>query len=188
VTTHAEPETTGVDEAGIATRLARLESVEQIRQLVARYGFAVDDRDVAAVKRLFAADGSLRTAAGTGKGQGVDAVGEYFVGRFQVLGPTYHYTHDHVIDFDPDDPHLARGRVAGHAEVWRDGAPMLTAIRYLDTYVQRDGVWLFLERVQAYMYFADVRDYPEVLGHDLRVRLGPAESDWKPADWPVITR
>jgi hypothetical protein len=170
----------------LEARLRRVEDYEQIRQLVARYGFAVDDRDVEGVKALFAPDGSLGTAGGTAKGQGVDAVGDYFTGRFQVLGPTHHFTHDHVIDFDPDDPTRARGRVSAHAEVWRDGAPMLTALRYLDTYVKLTEGWRFRSRVQAYMYFVDVRQYPEALGHRLRVRLGPSESQWKPADWPAV--
>jgi ketosteroid isomerase-like protein len=170
----------------LAARLTRIEDVEQIRQLVARYGFAVDDRDVAAVQALFAPDGSLGTAGGTSKGTGVDAVGEYFTGRFDVLGPTHHFTHDHVIDFDPTDPTLATGRVSAHAELWRDGAPMLTALRYLDTYVKLAEGWRFRSRIQAYMYFVDVRHYPEALGSKLRVRLGPSEDQWKPADWPDV--
>jgi ketosteroid isomerase-like protein len=170
----------------LATRLTRIEDVEQIRQLVARYGFAVDDRDVLAVTALFAPDGSLGTAGGTPKGTGPDAIGEYFTGRFQVLGPTHHFTHDHVIDFDAVNPTRAAGRVSAHAEVWRDGAPMLTALRYLDTYVKLTGGWRFQSRIQAYMYFVDVRQYPEALGSNLRVRLGPSEDQWKPADWPAL--
>jgi uncharacterized protein (TIGR02246 family) len=170
-------------ERELAERLTRMEDVHAIQQLVARYGFAVDDRDVEGVMALFTDHGSLRTASGPSKGQGVAAVGEYFTGRFAVLGPTHHFTHGHVIDFDADDAGLARGTVSSHAEVWRDGAPMLTALRYLDTYVKRDGEWRFLERVQSYMYFVDVREYPEAFGDRLRVRL--SGTDWRPADWPV---
>jgi ketosteroid isomerase-like protein len=169
----------------IAARLDRLESVEQIRQLVARYGFAVDDRDVGGVIALFAPDGSLGTQGGVSKGRGVEAIGAYFAARFAVLGPTHHFTHDHIIDFDPVDPARATGRVSGHAEVWRDGAPMLTALRYLDTYVWLPDGWRFRSRIQSYMYFVDVRQYPEALGHKLRVRLGATEADWRAGDWPV---
>lgn len=172
--------------ADLGARVARLEDIHQIRQLVSRYGFAVDDRDVEAVKRLFAEDGVLRTESGPPKGHGVEAIGAYFGGRFAVLGPTHHFTHDHVIDFDDEDPALAHGRVSSHAEVWRDGAPMLTALRYLDTYVRLSDGWRFRSRTQSYMYFVDVRQYPEALGHRLRVRLGPTEADWRPADWPAV--
>ena len=169
----------------LADRLTRIEDENAIRRLVARYGFAVDDRDLDGVKALFAPDGALRTAGGTSKGTGVDAVGEYFAGRFAALGPTHHFTHDHVIDIDPADPTRATGRVSAHAEVWRDGAPMLTALRYLDEYVKRDEGWRFLSRTQAYLYFVDARQYPEALGARLRVRLGPTEDSWQPADWPA---
>ncbi|MET7392877.1 nuclear transport factor 2 family protein [Dactylosporangium sp. NPDC005572] len=169
----------------VEARLTRLEDVEAIRDLVARYGFAIDDRDLDGVKVLFATEGSLQTASGPSKGKGVDAVGDYFAGRFAVLGPTHHFTHDHVIDFDPADPAIAHGRVAAHAEVWRDGRPMLTALRYLDTYVKKPEGWRFLSRTQAYLYFVDVRQYPEALGAKLRVRTGETEADWKPADWPA---
>jgi ketosteroid isomerase-like protein len=169
----------------LAARLTRIEDETAIRRLVASYGFAVDDRDLDGVKALFAPDGALRTAGGTAKGTGVDAVGAYFASRFAVLGPTHHFTHDHVIDFDPGDPARATGRVSAHAEVWRDCAPMLTALRYVDEYVKRAEGWRFLSRTQAYMYFVDVRQYPEALGDKLRVRLGPTEDTWKPADWPA---
>jgi ketosteroid isomerase-like protein len=169
----------------LAARLTRVEDESAIRRLVASYGFAVDDRDLAGVTALFAPDGSLRTAGGTAKGTGVDAVGDYFVGRFAALGPTHHFTHDHVIDFDPADPTRATGRVSAHAEVWRDDAPMLTALRYLDEYVKQAEGWRFWSRTQAYLYFVDVRQYPEALGAKLRVRLGPTEDTWKPADWPA---
>ena len=60
---------------------------------------------------------------------------------------------------------------------------MLTAMRYRDTYVRLDGRWLFEDRVQSYLYFADVRDYPEVLGARYRVRL--SATDHQPGDWPA---
>jgi ketosteroid isomerase-like protein len=169
----------------LEARIERLEDIHEIEQLVSRYGFAVDDRDIAAVMRLFAEDGSLRTTSGPAKGLGREAVGAYFAGRFGVLGPTHHFTHDHVIEFDEADPALAYGRVSSHAEVWRDGVPMLTALRYLDTYAKRLDGWRFLSRTQSCMYFVDVRHYPEALGHPLRVRLGPTAAEWRPADWPV---
>ncbi len=169
----------------IEARLTRVEDVEQIRQLVARYGFAVDDRDVAAVKALFAPDGCLGTAGGTAKGTGVDAVGDYFTGRFQVLGPTHHFTHDHVIDFDPDEPTCAKGRVSAHAEVWRGGAPMLTALRYLDTYVKLADGWRFARGLRRTCTSSTSGSTRRRCSR-LRVRLGPAEDQWNPADWPIL--
>lgn len=169
----------------LTQRLTRIEDINAIRELVARYGFAVDDRDIEGITRLFSEDGCLRTANGRIKGKGVAEVAQYFASHLPTLGPTHHFTHDHVVEFDQSDPRRATGVVSAHAEVWRDGAPMLTAMRYLDEYVKRDGIWRFRSRTQSYMYFVDVRQYPETLGHRLRVRLSQAEADWKPGDWPL---
>jgi SnoaL-like protein len=165
----------------LEARVRRLEDLEAIRGLAVRYGFAVDERDIPGVCALFSADGELRTTS-TSKGRGTEAIAEYYRGGYQVLGPTNHFTHGHLIDFDPDDPDRATGVVFSHAEVVRAGVPMVTAMRYHDTYVREPGGWRFRERVQSYMYFVDVRDYAEALSHPLRMRRAP--DDWQPADWP----
>lgn len=162
-------------------RLRRLEDRQEIADLVVRYGFLVDDHDLDGVVGLFAPDATLRTHAGMVKGDGREGVADYFRQRFEVLGPTNHFVHGHVVDFSDDDH--ATGTVSSHAEVWRDGAPMLTAMRYLDTYVRENGHWLFADRVQSYLYFADVREYPEVLGAKDRVRLSATQR--QPGDWPA---
>jgi len=171
---------TGTD---LEARIRRIEDRLEIQELVVRYGFHVDDHELDSLKSLFAPHGRLRTNAGVMKGDGVDAVGRYFETHFGRLGPTNHFVHGHVIDFDESDPDHATGLVSSHAEVVRDGAPMVTAMRYIDAYVRVDGRWLFEDRVQSYMYFVDVREYPEALGSKLRVRTPP--SDPAPADWPV---
>jgi hypothetical protein len=162
-------------------RIQRLEDRENIQDLAIRYGFYVDDRHYDKLKALFAPDGCLRTSAGVLKGEGIDGVGAYFEHHLPELGASNHFVHGHVIDFDEVDRDLATGLVAGHAEVWRDGKPMITALRYHDKYVRTPSGWRFLERIQAYMYFVDVREYPEVLGSRLRIRTSPTP---QPADWP----
>lgn len=164
-------------------RIRRLEDLEEIRALAVRYGFAVDERDLDGVCALFTEDAELRTMSGPGKGKGVAAIAEYFRGRFDVLGPTNHFTHGHVVDFDDEDPDQATGLVSSHAEVWRDGAPMITALRYHDRYRRGPDGWRFAERVQSYMYFVDVREYPQALGDRLRMRAN--KDAWQKADWPA---
>ena len=46
-------------------RVARLEAREQIRELVAEYSMAVDDRDIPTIARLFATDAVFGHADGT---------------------------------------------------------------------------------------------------------------------------
>jgi hypothetical protein len=168
----------------LESRIRRLEDREEIRDLAVRYGLAVDERDFSTIKTLFTPDGRLRTAAGVIKGQGANEVVAYFERHMNDLGPTNHFVHGHLVEHDPDDPNLAKGIVASHAEMWRNGLPMITAMRYLDTYRRFEGSWRFEERIQSYMYFVDVRDYPEALGSRLRMRAKMGKPE--PADWPEI--
>lgn len=165
----------------LEARIARLEAREAIQELAVRYGIAVDDRDYEAIRALFAPDGCLRTNAGVSKGDGVDAVVAYFEQHMPELGPSNHFVHGHVIEFEYDEPHRAHGVVSSHAELWRADRPMVTAMRYLDKYRKVDDHWLFQERVQTYMYFVDVREYAEALGSRLRLR---ASGTPQSADWP----
>lgn len=162
-------------------RIDRLESREQIREILVRYGLAVDDRDYELLGSLFTSDAVLRQASGVVKGKGPGVL-QYFVDHLPELGPTNHFVHGEVVEFDDADPDRATGVVTSHAEVLRQNVPMITAMRYLDTYRRDDGVWRFAERVQTYMYFLDVRDYPTYFGSPLRIRTNP--DDPKPGDWP----
>lgn len=165
-------------------RVRRLEDRARIEELAVRYGFAIDDRNFAAIAALFAADATLRTKAGVIKGANLDEVVAYFRNHLPNLTPSNHFVHGHVIDFDPDDPDLARGLVSSHAEMVRHGIPMITAMRYQDTYRRVDGEFLFQDRVQTYMYFVDVREYADALGSPLPIRSGQVH---QPADFPIVT-
>jgi SnoaL-like domain len=165
----------------LEARIRRVEDRLDIQEMAVRYGLYVDDRDYDAIMGLFAPDGRLRTAAGVVKGEGAEAVRAYFEHHMPDLGPSNHFVNGHVIDFDEIDPDVATGIVGSHAEMARNGVPMITAMRYLDGYRRVDGVWKFQDRTQTYMYFVDVREYADVLGNRLRIR---SSSTPQPADWP----
>jgi hypothetical protein len=170
--------------ASIESRIQRLEDRAAIHALAVRYGFAVDERDYATIASLFTSDGSLRTNAGVSKGSDREAVVSYFRNHMPDLGPTNHFVHGHHVVFDENDDDLARGVVSGHAEMVRNGVPMVTALHYIDTYRREDGEFLFKDRVQSYMYFVDVREYADALGSPFPIR---ASSVPQPGDWPVLT-
>ena len=99
-------------------RVARLEAREQIRELVAEYSMAVDDRDIPTIARLFATDAVFGDADGTLTVEGRDAIAEFYTTRLGSMGPTFHFPHSHRIDFVDDDnaTGVARPRRAG---LWR---------------------------------------------------------------------
>lgn len=159
-----------MSEVALAERIRRLEDRESIRQLVATYGYVIDNRDLPAIGQLFTRDGIFRSRDGVMRAEGRDAVVQQFLGRFAQLGLSVHWTHDHVIWLDPVDPDRATGLVSSHAELMRNGVPMVTAFRYEDIYRREDGEWRFADRLLSFWYYGDVREYPEMLGSELRMR------------------
>lgn len=135
-------------DSSVEQRLQRVEDQLAIRDLTARYNFAIDNRDLDAVRLLFAQNGSFGSKDGAMRATGIDAILEQFKSRFSVLGATNHFAHDHVIWFESQT--RARGMLSVHAEVWRKEQPMLTALRYDDVYEKIDGLWRFSERLLSF--------------------------------------
>lgn len=165
----------------IEARLARLEAESQIRQLVARYCFYIDDRDIGKVRSLFTPDARLRSADGVMDATGVDAIIEQYHGRFAVLGAGWHFMHDVLLDFVDDGAREARGRVSGHAELWRLGQMMIAGLRYDDVYRNTPGGWRIHERTISFLYYVPLAQYPDILRTPLR---NLAYGEPRPADFP----
>ena len=162
-------------------RIARLEARVEIRELVARYCFTIDERDIEGIGQCFTRDGSFRSLDGVMIAVGREAVVRQFHGRFAVLGPSNHFTHDHVIQFDDRDATCAAGLVNAHAEVVRGKEPMLASLRYHDEYRLEEGRWRFHVRSLAFFYYLRPADYREAMSGTLRNR---AYQEPQPADFP----
>ncbi|EED35663.1 conserved hypothetical protein, putative [Luminiphilus syltensis NOR5-1B] len=167
----------------LEARVQRLEDREEIKALVARYGIVMDDRDIEGMPDLFTDDVHIRSLDGVMDSRGRDAAVELFKGRFEVLGPSNHFTHDKIIEFDENDPDSARGTVLSHAEMNRKGQPMLAAIRYHDRYRRDAGKWRIAERVFSFFYYVATSEYLEALGPGLDQRMR-AYDEPMPADIP----
>lgn len=162
-------------------RIALLEAESQIRRLVACYCFYVDDRDIELIRTLFIPDATLRSADGLMNATGVDAIIQQFHARFDVLGPGQHFMHDIQIDFIGDGTQEATGRVAGHAELWRNGKMMVAGMRYKDRYRKTSLGWKFADRTINFLYYVPIAEYPNILGVSDRNRAYPEP---RPADYP----
>ena len=164
----------------LAARLDRLEAESAIRALVARYCFAIDDHDLEAVAGLFTSDARVWSRDNVMDARGRDAIVKQYEGRFTVLGPSNHVSHDHLICFG-DNRDEAVGLVSAHAELYRNETPMVTALRYHDRYQRENGEWRFAERELTFLYYVQLKDYPGILGVPDRMR---AYGDARPADYP----
>jgi hypothetical protein len=168
----------------VEQRIARLEARTEIRELVARYCFTIDARDIEGIAQCFTRSGSFRSLDGVMNAVGREAIVAQFHGRFAVLGPSNHFTHDHVIQFDDSDSTRASGLVNSHAEVVRVGEPMLASLRYHDEYRFEEDRWRFHARSLAFFYYLRPADYREAMGGSLRNR---ACQEPRAADFPEAT-
>ncbi|MBM7365840.1 nuclear transport factor 2 family protein [Gordonia hydrophobica] len=173
--------------ADLDARIRRLEDRQAITDLVLLYFHVMDERELGALPRLFTDDAHLGSGDGVFDATGLTAITETYQGRFDALGPTFHYSHGTLVEFDavePDgNPSAATGTTTGHAEVVRNGTPMIVGLRYRDRY-RRTGVgWRIADRVMSYCYYTPADQYVAVMSSDER---NLAYGDPRPADWPSV--
>ena len=160
----------GEDMTGLLARIDRLESLDQIRQLPAKYALALDMRDMDAMVSLFEPDVRV----------GRDASGRAALRAYMdrtLRSPftgTSHHIGGHVIEFDDADH--AHGvvysknehetPVSGGADEW-----VIMQMMYVDDYVRGPGPdgprWYFARRLPLYWYATDLNK-PPVGGNKMR--------------------
>ena len=118
----------------LATRVARLEALQEIGQLPARYARAVDSRDIDTLVDLFVSN--VRVTKET---SGSPALRELFEHLLRTFTTSVHFVPNHIIDLDENDPDHARGLVYCRAEHEVGDAWIVMAITYTDDY-RREAV------------------------------------------------
>lgn len=166
----------GEDMTGLLARIDRLESLDQIRQLPAKYALALDMRDMDAMVSLFEPDVRV----------GRDASGRAALRAYMdrtLRSPftgTSHHIGGHVIEFDDADH--AHGvvysknehetPVPGGADEW-----VIMQMMYLDDYVRGPGPdgprWYFARRLPLYWYATDLNKPP----------VGDNKMRWPGGEW-----
>ena len=146
-------------DSSVLARLDRLESLDAIRQMVAKYSLSLDMRDLDAHVNLFAED--IRVSR--------DKVGRTHLKRWlddtlrlQFTG-TSHHIGNHVIEFK--DPDHAMGVVYSKNEhetpcANGDTEWVIMQMLYWDDYERIDGTWYFRRRLPCYWYATDLNKPP----------------------------
>jgi ketosteroid isomerase-like protein len=137
-------------------RVDRLESIEAIRDLVARYAVTLDERDFDGLMELFAEDVKASRDAPPGR----EPLRRHYERLADSWGYTVHQVFHQVIDFE--SPDRAMGRVYCRAEHETPSAHTVAVamLRYLDRYERRDGRWYFRWRRTAQWYVKQDPDAP----------------------------
>tara|TARA_Y100000782_G_scaffold115539_1_gene159698 strand:- start:16214 stop:16834 length:621 start_codon:yes stop_codon:yes gene_type:complete len=138
----------------LEARIDRLESLDEIRQLVAKYALSLDMRDLDAHVNLFAADIKVsREQSGRAhlKAWLDDTL------RLQFTG-TSHHLGNHIIEFEDADH--AVGVVYSKNEHECGGEWVIMQMLYWDDYERIDGRWYFRRRLPCYWYATDLNKPP----------------------------
>lgn len=151
-------------------RIDRLESLDQIRQLPAKYALSLDMRDFDAMANLFVEDVYVSKTQ-----RGRQAIKAWYTQtmRHMVIGSA-HGVHGHVIDFETDD--LATGLVYSRNDLETSDTWMFEFMAYLDRYERCDGRWYFQRRAPLFWYQCDIT-HPPVGGGEKKIRW--ANQEWK---------
>jgi len=147
------------NEMSIEHRLDRLESLDTIRQLVAKYSLSLDMRDLDAHVNLFAPDIRISREL-SGRAHMKAWLDDTL--RLQFTG-TSHHIGNHIIEFDDADN--AHGIVYSkneHETPREDGGTdwVIMQMIYWDNYERIDGVWYFRRRLPCYWYATDLNAPP----------------------------
>jgi len=150
----------------LLARIDRLESLDAIRQLAAKYSLSLDMRDLDAHVNLFVED--IRVSR--------DQVGRAHLKqwlddtlRLQFTG-TSHHIGNHIIEFeDPDHAHGVVYSKNEHETPRADGGTewVIMQMLYWDNYERRAGRWYFRRRLPCYWYATDINK-PPVGEHKMR--------------------
>lgn len=156
--------------------LQGLKAKDEIRELAVRYSLGVDGKDSVVLNSIFTDDIKFHATNGEFSFEGNDVLVDFFLTAVaEADRKSFHVTHGHIIDLDPNDSDSASGVLFGHAElIPRDSmqSPKLVALRYDDKYRQVDGRWRFSERLLSFFYRVDAATYAQDIISATPVRGG----------------
>jgi hypothetical protein len=159
-------------------RLWRLETRVAVEERIARYCFAIDLRDRAALLDCFTEDVKFRRSDGSFD-RGRERLWDYFVAALGDMGPTWHLPFNNlVVEFE--GPDRVSSRHYGYAEHALEDRLVVAAMTYRHELRAEGGTWRISRRVVDFWYFCDA--------DELVRRYGSRSALWwrgtPPRQWP----
>lgn len=137
-------------------RVQRIEDRIAIQELIARYCYTLDLRDLDGMLDCFTDDVELRRSDGsfvTGK----DRLREYYLDNLVGMGPTLHAPYGNLVVEFPTAS-TARSRHYGYAEHAVDDELVVAMMTYNHDYRREAGGWRISSRVVDFWYFCRATD------------------------------
>jgi hypothetical protein len=141
-----------MDMAELERRLTRMEDIEAIKQLKARYcEICDDDHNPDRMATLFVEDG-IWEAEGFGKAQGPAGIRELFQGFQKLISFSQHMVMNPIIEVNGN---TAKGTwyFLGPFTFRKKNEAKWQAVKYEDDYVKVNGVWKY-QHLRAYIRLA----------------------------------
>ncbi|MDI2030227.1 nuclear transport factor 2 family protein [Saccharopolyspora sp. TS4A08] len=135
-------------------RLSRLEALEAIRDLDARYCRALDDGDWDALVSLFTEDGQF---VGLSRATGPAELRAFFTGLADS-GLTAFWHHVTNLEITLDGEETARARSFLWQPCVQDGVAHIAAGRYVDSLRRVDGSWRYARKQVSFDYFVPLTE------------------------------
>lgn len=140
---------------GLEQRVARLEDLEAIRDLDARYCRALDDGDWDTLVSLFTDDGEF---VGLSRARGHAELRSFFAGLAEA-GLTAFWHHVTNLEITLDGTDGARARSFLWQPCVQDGVTHIAAGRYTDTLRRVDGgTWRYVTKQVSFDYFVPLTE------------------------------
>lgn len=136
----------------IEQRLQVLEDKDEIRELTARYCYAVVAQDGRALLDMFTADGEFHMGEHSWCGQA--ELSKLYVDQVGSIGPKP-FIQNHVIQVDGD---RATGNCAVEIRVVEKGESVTACGHYDDQYQRVNGRWKFAKRVFHLYHWAKLAE------------------------------
>jgi uncharacterized protein (TIGR02246 family) len=137
---------------GLVARIQRLEDIEAIKQLIARYAMAADrQNNPDLMLQLFTEDGVLDVGSGYGRYQGREVLREFLSGTADIISWSLHFNISPLIEINEDGAGAAASwylwepanmpdpKTGGEIAVWIGGTYTSDVVK------EHDGKWRFKE-------------------------------------------
>lgn len=153
-------------------RIRLLEDRAAISDLVVSYFLASDDDDSEGLAASFTEDATF-SSSGQCNATGRDEIVAFIKAARSHMGLTIHTPNYVQCRFETDD--RATGLVGAHLELVLGGSSIFGAVRYVDKYLRKDGVWRFAARDMRTVHIAPWSDVGEAFASTTPVRWPGAQ-------------
>jgi hypothetical protein len=127
----------------------------EVRDLIARYCYAIDGRDEAAFGGLWMDDASYDVGGAFGSYTGAEQILRGAGEIWNAFTETHHWTSNVVVSFSDSERASSTSNVLAHLIDTR-GMFVLCAADYADQFRRKNGTWFFQERKITIHYLRQV--------------------------------